>query len=393
MSSHYSEQFRLLVRKYIDGTATPEEISIVEDYYKLFSDLPDVLDVLTAEERELLENKIRNRIAERIRSNGGAVVPLFKKWKKIAAAIIIIGSSLSLFLLRSQRETPQVLTRAPQHHDIAPGSNNAILTLADGRQVILDDASDHHLIAKESGITITKTVQGQLVYTVAEADQDETDQPAYNTIRTPSGGQYQVVLPDGSKVWLNAESALKYPTRFTGGSRNVELTGEAYFEIEKTDKKMPFNVAVNDMRVEVLGTHFNIMAYANERSINTTLLEGSVKVTRGLQSRLITPGQQVRVTDQMQVVNANVKEAVAWKEGYFLFEREDIRSIMRKISRWYDADVIYEGDVSGKYFGGKISRFRNVSEVLKMLELTGSIHFKIVPGDPFKNERRIIVMP
>jgi ferric-dicitrate binding protein FerR (iron transport regulator) len=210
----------------------------------------------------------------------------------------------------------------------------------------------------------------------------------YNTISTPKGGQYQVTLSDGSKVWLNAASSLRFPATFSGKERKVELTGEGYFEVAH-NKKMPFHVTVNDLDVEVLGTHFNINAYADESAIKTTLLEGSVKVVKGNETKIIEPGEQASVTTSEDEINVkqqvDLEQVVAWKNGIFQFERADIESVMRQISRWYDIDVDYHGRVS-EHFGGTISRDVNISDVLKMLEMTGGVNFKI-------DGKKVIVMP
>ncbi|HWW40381.1 FecR family protein, partial [Pedobacter sp.] len=200
--------------------------------------------------------------------------------------------------------------------------------------------------------------------------------------------QYQLKLPDGTLVWLNSASSLRFPTQFAGKERSVELDGEAYFEVAK-NKEMPFKVHVRAMEVRVLGTHFNVMAYDDEESISTTLLEGSVKVSNALQTAVIRPGQQASLKKSsgiLGVEEVNTVEAIAWKNGKFLFADEDIETIMRRISRWYNVEVEYRGNLSDKNFAGSISRYENVSEVLKMLELTGTIHFKV-------EGRRIIVMP
>jgi ferric-dicitrate binding protein FerR (iron transport regulator) len=208
-----------------------------------------------------------------------------------------------------------------------------------------------------------------------------------NTIQTPRGGQYQVILPDGTKVWLNAASSLAYPTAFTGADRAVKLNGEAYFEVAD-NKDKPFKVMAGNMEINVLGTHFNVMAYEDENAIKTTLLEGSVKVTNGKISHLLKPGQEGRVDRQsgaFRLLEADANEAVAWKNGVFQFGGASIESVMREIVRWYDVDVEYQGRTN-EHFRGTISRSVNASEVFKMLELTGAVHFTI-------DKKKIIVKP
>lgn len=317
-------------------------------------------------------------------------------WRRIAsvAALAVIFLSGAWFLFF---KNPEVRVAATEDNsgrfknDVSPGGNKAILTLADGSRIILDSANNGAL-AKQGNTKVLKITNGQLSY--ATQDNAGPVQVLYNTISTPRGGQYMVVLPDGSKVWLNAVSSLRFPTAFIGNERKVEITGEAYFEVEK-NKAMPFRVYITTpgvesegTMVEALGTSFNIMAYGDEKAINTTLLTGAVKITRGSTIGLLKPGQQsmVNTSGQMKLVeDAEVDEAVAWKNDLFLFNNTDIPAAMRQIARWYDVDVAYQGNISGGFNGG-ISRKVNISQVLKMLELTEEAHFKI-------EGKRVIVTP
>jgi ferric-dicitrate binding protein FerR (iron transport regulator) len=217
----------------------------------------------------------------------------------------------------------------------------------------------------------------------------------YNKITTPRGGQYKVVLPDGSKVWLNAASSLRFPIAFAGDERSVLLTGEAYFEINPqpapggNGKKLPFIVNANGVKVSVLGTHFDVMAYADEATLQTTLLEGSVKVSSGNASGLLKPGQQAQVQDgKIKVIKTDAGSAVAWKDGFFNFEQgADVPEVMRQISRWYNVDVVYEKSVPQREFDGKISRDEKIADLVKILE-TNNINVRLD-----EKERRIVVMP
>jgi ferric-dicitrate binding protein FerR (iron transport regulator) len=257
---------------------------------------------------------------------------------------------------------------------VLPGGNRALLTLANGSSIVLDSAADG-ILAQQGNTRIKKLNGGQIVYSVPGMKPEAV---FYNVLTTPRGGQYRLALPDGSQVWLNAASSIRYPTAFTGRERRVEITGEAYFEIAK-NPQMPFYVKVNDMQVEVLGTHFNVMAYANEDAVRTTLLEGSVKVNRGSSTVFLKPGQQSALGEKgaVSVIDgADTEEAVAWKNGLFEFDNVSIETVLRQISRWYDVDVQYEGNTMPSHFGGQISRYSNLSQVLKILELSG-IHFRI----------------
>ena len=320
-----------------------------------------------------------------------------------AAALILIALSFGLYFYSGPDRTTQYAIRNTKQ-DIAPGGNKAILTLADGRKISLTDATNGAL-AEQSGIRITKTGDGQLVYEVRHLEGGRTERslPAvemtYNTIETPRGGQYQVILPDGTKVWLNAASSLKYPISFASlKERRVELNGEAYFEVAK-DKSHPFVVNTVKQEIEVLGTHFNVNSYADEGLTKTTLLEGSVKVSAPFSTSSLEragvrlqPGQQSVLTGNgISVSEVNTEEAMAWKNGYFMFESENIKSIMRKIERWYDVEVVYNGEMPTDRFGGTVSRFGNVSQVLKKLELTNRVHFKIEAMPDGRQGRRIMV--
>jgi transmembrane sensor len=303
-----------------------------------------------------------------------------------AAASLLLVLSFGFWLHRQQKHVMQ-LAVSKNKSDVAPGGNRATLTLANGTEIGLDSASNGE-IAQQGGVTVTKTKSGQVIYNLADLASSAPAAEGYNTIATPRGGQYQVILPDGSHVWLNAASSIRFPTVFRNNERKVEINGEAYFEVAK-DKTKPFRVLSGEQTVEVLGTHFNVMAYDDEKAIITTLLEGSVAVSNQKGRVIIKPNQNVtmqRNGSTLTVNETDVEAAVMWKNGYFHFDDEPIEGIMRKISRWYNVEIVYKGNIAGKTFGGNISRFKNVSELLDVLQTTGSIHFQI-------KERRIIVMP
>ncbi len=302
----------------------------------------------------------------------------------------LAAASVALFMMyggyrwvnRPKPQLPVVVMQSVYGDDVPAGGNKASLTLADGHTYDLNTITEGNL-AVQPGTTIDK-LKGEVIYGKNGADGSTV---AYNVLRTPLGGQYKIVLPDGSRAWLNAGSTLKYPTAFKGSKRNVEMTGEVYFEIEP-DKKRPFlvrvtdkNVKGKDMEITVLGTHFNVSSYGDEPTMQTTLLEGSVRVDKDDVTKVLSPGQQARVATgeaahDIAIKTVDTESVVAWKEGRFEFNG-NIREIMRQISRWYDLDVKYEGNVERKSFAGTISRKNNVSEVLKMLEMTGGIQFRI----------------
>lgn len=310
----------------------------------------------------------------------------FAKWKYVAIIAFFFTAGLLFYIGYDKQKQPVVALKINQHYedDVLPGGDKARLELADGSVLILEKVSNGSL-QQQGGTQIVKQ-DGQLVYNAAQGN--HSDEISYNKISTPKGGQYQVILPDGSKVWLNAGSSLRFPTAFIGNERQVELTGEAYFEVAKLTipspsggghKLVPFIVQTNDVNIEVLGTHFNVMAYANEKSVNTTLLEGSVRVSQLTthNSQLLTPGQQAKVNGSIQLVNVDTEEVVAWKNNLFQFNGADIQTVMGQIERWYDVEVDYEGEMPSKHFTGIISKNINVSKVLGMLELTGGVKFEI----------------
>jgi transmembrane sensor len=323
--------------------------------------------------------------------NNVRVVPLKPKrltFLRIAAAASIIGllflGTFFWFNRGEQREVAKKTEVRSNGHenDVLPGGDKAILTLADGSTIVLDNAQNGTLT--QQGATKVIKLDGKLAYDPAGAGSTEV---VYNTISTPRGGQYQIELPDGSQVWLNAASSLRFPTAFAGKERRVEISGEAYFEVAK-NKNMPFIVSVSGAEVQVLGTHFNVMAYKEEKAVKTTLLEGSVRFVSGNNASLLKPGQQSQLTKEGQVnviSGVDVDEVMAWKNGMFYFENADIETVMRQLSRWYDVEIEYQGEIKPKKFGGEIQRDLNLSEVLEGLKGTG-IHFRI-------EGKKLIVLP
>ena len=304
---------------------------------------------------------------------------IFRWMPYAAAAVILLIAGIILFSKRSTQSIVMTTPRPAPVKDLPPGGNKAILTLADGAVIDLDDAKNGD-IARDGNARIVKPGNnGTLVYHAMPGNQQAI---AYNTVTTPRGGQYQLGLSDGSKVWLNASSSIHFPTTFNGKERTVELTGEGYFEIAR-NTAMPFSVIVNGIRVHVLGTHFNINAYHDEPVVRTTLIEGGLKVVAAEQTVLLRPGQQAVAGGDSRSLKldpgADLEEVMAWKNGIFNFKNQDIEVIMRQISRWYDVEVVYEGKRPEGHFSGMISRNTPAYTVLKMLEY-GGVHFKIVGG-------------
>lgn len=359
--------FILLTDRYLDGTATGPEKALVDAYC-------DRLEAssgadMSPEEEAALERILYARIM-------GVVTrkPVRRHlYRYAAAAAVLLAAGAAWFLLQPGKTAKTPVAQEQRfRNDMAPGSDKATLTLADGSVIALGDSGQGN-IARQGGASILQPAAGALEYQPGAA----ADAPVFNTLTTPAGGQFRLTLADGSKVWLNAASSLRFPTAFSGNERVVELIGEAYLEVSK-DAKHPFRVIARGMTVDVLGTHFNINAYDNEPSIRTTLVEGAVRVGKGGQSRVLRPGQQARLSgDQLSVAeNIDLGAVTAWKEGRFNFSEAPITEVMRQVERWYGAEVIYEGDVQ-HHFVGSLPRKLPVSRLLKMLELTGRVKFTI----------------
>jgi len=293
-----------------------------------------------------------------------------------AAAVLLFFTTVSYFLFNKPvKKEAFAIIHQTSKMNVAPGGHKAFLKLANGSTIILDNAKNGNLL-QQGNTSIIKLADGELAYN--NRDKPDTKQLIFNTITTPRGGQYQLTLPDGSKIWLNSATTLRFPIAFVGNKREVELTGEAYFEIAK-NKAMPFIVTMNKTKIEVLGTHFNLNSYTDETKMQATLLEGQIKLTNANQSTLLIPGQQAQVDKEGKISlhkEVNLDEVMAWKNGYFSFVKADIKFVMRQISRWYDVDIAYEGAISKREFEGEMQRNLNLSQVLILLE-KNKVHFKL----------------
>lgn len=369
--------------KYLDS-ADPAELDGLIDV-----ELPSLEDgpaFKGAQSQEVL-NRIKSDT--RFKHTHAVVIKFYqRRVVQVAAAILIfLGAGLIFFNIRKIKTTNDI-AKNNKSSVIVPGGNKATLTVSGGKTILLDSVANG-LLATTSAGEVVKTQDGQIAYKgeVSGSAAGTVAAVEWNTLTTPRGGEYQLVLPDGTKVWLDAASSISYPVAFAGNSRRVRLTGQAYFEVAK-NKEKPFYVDVNHTEVRVLGTHFNISAYDEDPENTTTLLEGSVQITKNGKAALLKPGQQASIaggSDNIVVSEANIDDVMAWKNGYFIFNDDDIRAIMRKVSRWYNVDVDYQGDFGSRHFGGTYYRSKGINELLNHLERIGKLHFKVAG-------RRVTVM-
>lgn len=368
-----ASRINFLAKKWKQGKMTDEEMREFEHWYRSFDDSEKKIDGYTSVEQ--LKQKIYQKIEGRIHTNqplgNSPIKKQYKKWAVAASAITVLGFVGGYLYYNdhsSLTHQSTVFTNEANQYDVMPGGNKAILLLGDGRQMVLEHG-DSILLYNEGGDQVLSNGQ-KLIFDIKTRE----NEIAYNTIVTPSSGQFQVILPDGSHVWLNAESSLRFPSQF-GNKRQVVLTGEGYFEVAK-DASKPFEVLADGQKIQVLGTHFNVNAYADEGEVKTTLLEGSVRLIAGENSVLMRPGQESIVSRDPKMLNeivlreSNVQQVVAWKDGLFDFNDANIGTIMRTIARWYNVEVAYD-DEDFRKFSGRIYRNVSLQEVLTILNYSG----------------------
>lgn len=365
----------VLIAKYIRKELTADESVQLQEWVYRSSENKALFEELTQQmEKKLIdwhaagdeEDEMWEEIKKRLEKDAGAkVVSLQRGWKYAAAVVLLLAGVMYFAIVRSDKGESVANTENTNKpvHDKAPGKDGAILKLADGREIVLDDAANG-LLAQQGKTEVIKK-DGALLYTPAAGSGDIL----YNTLSTPRGRQFQLALPDGSRVWLNAASSITYPTSFASNERVVKVSGEVYMEIAK-DASRPFRVAVRGMEVEVVGTVFNVNAYEDEEAIKTTLVEGKVKVKKDQAMMVLKPGQQsVLTTTGLKLKdNADVGQALAWKNGFFQFDNDDLQTVMRQLGRWYDVAVAYEGAVPEISFSGELRMQSKLSEVLALLE-------------------------
>ncbi|MBL7736863.1 MAG: DUF4974 domain-containing protein [Chitinophagaceae bacterium] len=393
---------RNLVQKYLAETLSAEELDqlrylLAEDDSELILDqeFSDLFKTQMRQEYVLpeIDHRIRQYVMDHLRddrekSNSNDVyrtvrgMYFLSRWGWVAASVVLVMAAGAYFWKANEKDTLQT-TVSVSAADIAPGRDGAILTLADGTQVVLDSLGNGVVASQKGAQVLLKS--RQLTYSPTG---ETTDEASFNTMTTPKGRQFEIKLPDGTKAWLNSASSIRFPTAFIGKERIVYITGEVYFEVAK-NFNMPFKAIINETSsVEVLGTHFNVNAYLNENSVNTTLLEGAVRVSYSGKTQSLLPGQQARLSNQNIVVDQSpdLEQIMGWKKGLFIFNNDDVYTVIRQLERWYDIDVRFENDIPKKQFNGKVQRNLQLSQILKVLEGVG-IQFRM------EGERRLVVYP
>jgi transmembrane sensor len=386
-----AERIAYLIAGHLKGTLTEEESNELDDWITESNENLELFEKLTDEDNmeaaivqynaiDKGKGAAYQKLKKQIRTGGRRQVPLWIFLGAASVLVIAVISWLLLFHHETFREKP--FSHVQDQGELPAASDRAVLTLSDGQTIILD-SNKKGVLASDGSIAIYQNAGGQLQYTGTETAM------RYNTVNTPRGGQYQVVLGDGTRVWLNADSYLKFPAGFNGKQRKVELRGEAYFEVAK-DAEHPFVVTILSeagagATVEVLGTHFNINAYGDEGFVKTTLLEGLVRVSINGSSQIIQPGEQAAINSSITVSKMDTAEAVAWKKGKFLFRNATVHTIGEQLRRWYDVDVAYEGSI-GQHFNTEADRGLSLQQLIRALEGTNEVQFDL-------QGRKLVIRP
>ncbi|NII81128.1 MULTISPECIES: FecR family protein [unclassified Pedobacter] len=373
-------QIRKLYVKYLQGNSSAEELAELMRHFEKYGEKSPLMDLI---EKELLQEPPNTEDSEAVKEglsrnyavlNAKLTTKDAKKtlrlwWLSAAACLLITIGAIWVSYFSKGGNIKELSTSKKYYtHDLPAASNKAILTLENGKEISLNDSSEG-VLAQNNGISIQKNKDGQVTF-VLKGTAANNQQTAYNVISTPKGGKYDIVLSDGTKIYLNASSSLKFPNSFKGNERAVILTGEAFFEVSK-NKRMPFIVNASNMKIKVLGTHFNVMAYEDEKSVQTTLVEGAVELKGKNDKVLLKPGEQGSFSDQdkrINVASVDVSIATAWKDGYFVFNNSSLQEVMRQLARWYDLKIVYDGQVPESEFNGRIKRNSSLKKVLQVLQ-------------------------
>lgn len=387
-------ELRLLFGQWLDGAGDEQTLRRLSGYagdpdvqhiwQLLLNDAPAAhAAVLPPERQQQVIDTVYARLSSAIPAlHFNKPVHRMRPWVKYAAAacLLVLTGALGHLLFRAGDRQKDI---APAVFNVVPGNTSkAVLTLANGTTIVLDSAANGQL-ARQAGATVSKPEEGHVSYQEADGWAIAGQAAEYNTIHTPNGGEYKVMLSDGTAVWLNAASTITFPVVFTGNERAVSISGEAYFEVARNPHK-PFKVEANGAVVEVLGTHFNVSAYPADAVHHATLLEGKIRLLKGTESVLLKPGQQARFGENVPAISVtapeNAEDAVAWKSGIFNFNNLDLATVMNQVSRWYNVDVRYESGKPQASIVGVMNRSTDLATVLKSLELTSGVHFSLEKG-------------
>lgn len=387
-----------IIKRYLKGKASSKEEAFLGKYYDLFDREEDVLDDMAETKQQALKDEIKEGIWAHVRKEHRSVkvIRMAKYPYHVAAVAVLAFLLIGTYFIYTFRDhggvnEPEKSFVQSVHPESGP---SVILTLANGDTLMVDHI-DQGEVVQQDGMSIEKSENGTLIYTIAAGTDDRTTQEnVFNTIHTPKGKQFQLNLSDGTKVWLNAETSLTYPVHSTSHNTLVELDGEAYFEVSK-QRGRQFVVKAKQTETKVLGTKFNVNAYRDAPAVTTSLLEGQVSLMSGSVSRLLSPGKQGIVQDgrlAIEIVDMDIEEVMAWRNGYFMFNNIDVKTMMNMIRRWYDIEVVYEGNVEHTKFIGTVGRFENIEQLLSAIEMTGGVRFRI-ENKVDNLKRKVVVMP
>ena len=369
-----TDRINELIKKYINNSASKSEEDELLEWYraKAYKDSKFPMD--KQEVYGAMLEKINDAMKTKHRFN-------YKTWAVAASVVMITGFGVAIYKAGIKSETPK---EARVQNKIQPGGNRAILTLANGKKISLVNTANGR-IAIQGGVEVTKSVSSQLIYSSQSSDlkressASKGEEIAYNTIEIPAGGQYQVILPDHSKVWLNSLSQLKFPVSFKNlKERRVELTGEGYFEVVHNEKQ-PFRVSACNTLTEDIGTTFNIKAYKDDPDLKLTLITGAASITAGGGYAVLKPGKQAMYNKDLTVSSVNFEDEIAWKNGYFRFSDENLENIMKSLARWYNIKYIFQDkSLKNETYAAVTDRFANITPLLNLMEKTGNAEFKII---------------
>ena len=410
MPADKEKELRLLFSQWLEGNANESDIRRLADFAEdqhlhpvwqvLLQDLPEqaITEVSDSEQTAILQKVYDNLIADQPELRLKAPLRRITPWMKYAAAALLLAAGgLSYLYLsnRTDRTGSAIVQSVPDETPANSHSASAVLTLGDGRQIILDSSGDGQL-AQQNGALIFRQHDGKITYQKKEPPAGTAVQSEFNTVSTPRGIDCKIVLPDGTAVWLNAASSITFPTAFTGNSRTVAVKGEVYLDVAK-DQLRPFKVTIDNGEIDVLGTHFNINDYKEETVTRISLLEGSIRYSNARESRLLKPGEQLSYDKGSQTVSL-IKEIdpgqiTAWMNGTFDFGNQTIETVMNQIGRWYNMEIVYNGRKPQGKFLGMMSRSTDLATLLKSLELTSGAKFSIETTSRNGHPGKIIVQP